>query len=108
MKMEAVRELSRKQFELYTKGCQKMKGKCNSGLSLGGLGNGWIGRGHRTSKQGAQGTVASTWRKAEEGTPVSAGVFLVRPPGRACLSWGGNTRHRVTESEDLAESDQRD
>lgn len=41
-------------------------------------------------------------------TSVCGCVFLVRPPGRACLSWGGNTRHRVPESEDLAESDQRD
>lgn len=32
---------------------------------------------------------------------------LGEAPGRACLSWGGNTCHRVTESEDLAESDQR-
>lgn len=84
-----------------------MVGKRSSGLSEGDLGDRVERERALNFKAGCTDTVASTWRKARESTPVSVGTFLVKPPGRACLAWGGRTCHRVTESEDLAESDQR-
>jgi hypothetical protein len=83
-----------------------MVGKRSSGLSKGGLGEGWRGRGHCTLKQGAQGHWCQL--RGRQGRAHSVcGVSLVRPPGRACLAWVGRTCRRVIESEDLAESDQR-
>lgn len=80
--------------------------RCSSGLSKGGFGDRVERGAHCTLKQGAQGQGCQLGGRQGRARRV-CGAFLVRPPGRACRAWVGRTCRRVTESEDLAESDQR-